>query len=568
MKKLISLVCILSLAVMMLSACGSTAASSASAQAPSETAAASTEAPEAPAEPAASIQDTPAGSDTADSSVENVSSASMYPVSDETIYLSGAAPQEPSLVSYQQDFSEEYAQMLAEEKTNVVVDWNITNIDTYMDNISIMLSSGDIPDLVLTPDSYYSVDYLIDQELFLDLTDKMEAYAPDFYALYQSDELFAKAITSDTGKVVCMHGRYQLPSSMLGIRQDWMDALNLETPTTYDALTDVLTAIHNEYQTRNTVSFLNTGFMSTVSILTGGFGVATPDMNDLPWQVDNNGNVVMSYTLDGYKEYLELVSSWYQAGLFSDDFLSATNPGIPDGWMIAGETALMATRAASFSASYADTVDDENFVLACLADVTKTGTETITLGGSRSILASGGMSVSAQCEYPIEAIKYLNWYFTEEGFYACNYGEEGVTYTVNDDGSIAYTDFLLNNPDGLSYKNALGLFTSYFGVGFDESNERTTASFTLETEKGMFDVWSANRSEDHVYNGTLTADESSQYSSISSDIITMANEKILSYILGSESLDTYDDFVTSMYDMGLDTLISLKQDAYERYLVR
>lgn len=566
MKKLMSLILVLALAVTMLSACGSpTASNSVSEQTTaSETATVPPTASETPAvEPEDSVEASAEGPAAVDSSA-------LYPVSEETINLSGMAPQEPILVSYQNDFSDEYAQVLAEEKTNVVVDWNISNVDTYSDTISIMLSAGDIPDLVLTPDNYYDVDYLVDQELFLDLTEYMAECAPDFNALYESDEMYAKAITSDTGKIVTMRGRYQLPASLLGIRQDWLDALNLETPKTYDELTEVLTAIQTEYHTPNTISFLNNGFMSigTASILTGGFGVASPDMNDLPWQVDENGKVIMSYTLDGYKEYLELVSGWYKAGLFSDDFLSATNPGIPDGWMVAGETALFATRAASFSASYAETVGDENFVLACMADVTKNGTETIGLGGSRSVLASGGMAVSAQCEHPVEAIKYLNWYFTEEGFYACNYGEEGVTYTVNDDGSIAYTEFLLNNPDGLSYKNALGLFTSYFGVGFDESDERTTASFSLETEEVMFDVWRSNRTEDLVYNGALNTEESSQYASISSDIVTMASEKILAYILGSESLDTYDKFVQDMTDMGLETLVSLKQAAYDRYLAR
>ena len=48
----------------------------------------------------------------------------------------------------------------------------------------------------------------------------------------------------------------------------------------------------------------------------------------------------------------------------------------------------------------------------------------------------------------------------------------------------------------------------------------------------------------------------------------MASEKILAYILGSESLDTYDKFVQDMNDMGLETLVSLKQAAYDRYLAR
>lgn len=567
MKKHLSLILALAMVIAMFTACGSTGNSSSSGADKSETTATSEAA--APEATDAAPAETDAASDAEETStVEKVDSSALYPVSEETIHLTGVAPQEPMLVSYQEDLSQEYAQVTAEEKTNVSVDWNISNVDTYTDNITIMLSSGDIPNLVLTPDNYYSIDYLIEQELFLDLTDYLPTDAPDFYALYQSDEAFAKEITSDTGKLVTMRGRFQLPNSMLGIRQDWLDALNLKTPTTYDELTEVLTALHNEYNTPNTVSFLSTGFMSNYSILTGGFGVATPDMNDLPWQVDDKGNVIMSYTLDGYKEYLELVHSWYEAGLFNDEFLSASNPGVPDSWMVAGETALFATRAASFSASYAGTVDDENFVLACMADVTKTGTETITLGDSRSITANGGMAVAAQCEYPEEAIKYLNWYFTDEGFYACNYGEEGVTYNKNVDGSIAYTDFLLNNPDGLSYKNALGLYTSYYGVGFDESDERTTASFSLETEKVMYDTWRSNRSEANVYHGTLSTEESTEYSSISSDMITLANTKIMGYIMGTESLDTYDEFVETLYSMNLDTLISLKQAAYDRYLAR
>lgn len=170
MKKHLSLVLALAMVIAMFTACGSTENSSSSGAAESETAAISeTAAPEATVSDAAPAETDVASEAEEASVVEKVDSSALYPVSEETIHLTGVAPQEPMLVAYQEDLSQEYAQVTAEEKTNVSVDWNISNVDTYTDNITIMLSSGDIPDLVLTPDNYYSIDYLVEQELFLNL---------------------------------------------------------------------------------------------------------------------------------------------------------------------------------------------------------------------------------------------------------------------------------------------------------------------------------------------------------------------------------------------------------------
>jgi sugar phosphate isomerase/epimerase len=41
---------------------------------------------------------------------------------------------------------------------------------------------------------------------------------------------------------------------------------------------------------------------------------------------------------------------------------------------------------------------------------------------------------------------------------------------------------------------------------------------------------------------------------------------VLQFIIGQKSLDEWDSFVSTLYDMGIDTAIEVKQAAYDDYL--
>ena len=50
-----------------------------------------------------------------------------------------------------------------------------------------------------------------------------------------------------------------------------------------------------------------------------------------------------------------------------------------------------------------------------------------------------------------------------------------------------------------------------------------------------------------------------------SDIDTYKNEMFVKFLLGTEDLSKFDEFVENMMSMGLEKVISIRQDAYNRY---
>ena len=66
----------------------------------------------------------------------------------------------------------------------------------------------------------------------------------------------------------------------------------------------------------------------------------------------------------------------------------------------------------------------------------------------------------------------------------------------------------------------------------------------------------------------LTDAEGLEYNSLYTDIQTMVQEKTAAYVMGTESLDTYDNFIASIKAMNIDRCIELKQAALDRYEAR
>ena len=56
-----------------------------------------------------------------------------------------------------------------------------------------------------------------------------------------------------------------------------------------------------------------------------------------------------------------------------------------------------------------------------------------------------------------------------------------------------------------------------------------------------------------------------EMSKISSEINTLVQEKFVKYIMGTESLDTFDNYVNTLYELGLDKYLKYQQEGLDAY---
>ena len=533
-------------------------------KAPDETKApAETKAPEKTEDPGADEPDEP---------------KSMYPISDEPLTFTGfiAVGTFVSSLLENGDFNTIVGINAANEACNVELEVEYVDNFFYNEQFQIRTAAGDLPDFLDSAENYYSggIEALIADEICIDIVPYLEEYCPDYYAIWSEDTDFRNATLSDAGHATTVWGRYEATNGGAIIRQDWLDDLKLEMPTTYDELHDVLAAFKTEKNASNPFLICN-GFQclsaggNSKSWFIGGYGLTCSGQNsDLAW-IAEDGVVKCTYNDSRMKDYVSMLSQWMAEGLISEDNFSINNvtpDKIPH--IAAGESGMWIDGSNSLNGSMNASVEDPNFRIAAMADVTLKEGDTIKTGDNRGLLGNGGWSITAECENPEQLLMYINWAFTEEGRFITNYGVEGQAHEKDASGNIVYTDFITKNPDGNPSAAMFCLYCTFWSIPMDRVTYTWTGMLPEEYQ-GCIDLWTSNRSNENQYFGAMTAEEAATYNAKVGDIVTFCQECISKMIHGDVDIDTeWDAMIAEIEELGIDELTAIKQAAYDRYMAR
>ena len=154
--------------------------------------------------------------------------------------------------SYVNDPNELIAYQELETRTNVHVVWNYVGDNEAKEKFGLLVASGDYPDIVCGGSSYYTggLAAAVDDGVFLDMTDIVEQYMPNYSKILHSDDEIRKNSSADSGRLntvwayATLDGKIQGESVWAGLalRRDWLEELNKEVPETIDEWHDVLVA--------------------------------------------------------------------------------------------------------------------------------------------------------------------------------------------------------------------------------------------------------------------------------------------------------------------------------------
>ena len=156
-----------------------------------------------------------------------------------------------SMIMDDSGFTSSAAYSAMEEATGVKLDWTLYSEATWNEQFNLLMASNDWPDLFdcgVTSRYATGVKGLLEDDVVVELSGYLSEYAPDYLRLLNENQGFAESIVQQDGEIVefaTAMSSYQDKGMM--IRQDWLDALNLEAPATVDELTEVLKAFKNEY---------------------------------------------------------------------------------------------------------------------------------------------------------------------------------------------------------------------------------------------------------------------------------------------------------------------------------
>ncbi len=513
---------------------------------------------------------TAASDNSGDSSAADSTAATdevTLPLCEEKTTLTFFQTTDQNAAIMQTDYNDLQFYQELEERTNVHIEWWQNSSADFQTNFNLMIASNNLPDIIFGAD-YYSdgLDAACDDGYFLDLTDLIPQYAPHYDAVRNSSDLYRVSTMTDSGRVIAM---YQLQQSLQGpwdgveIRKDWLDDLGLDTPVTYDDWTTVLTAFKDEKGAYAPLYICGNGVLDLSSAFMSGFDVT------YTWQLTEDGTVGYGPYQEGWKEYIQQMHDWYAAGLIDPDFM-ATNQYFGDMTMIiTGKTGAW-TSMYTMMSLYENSTEDENMDVVAISAPRKTADQQLHLRLADQYYSGNPTAISANCSNPELALKWFDYLFTDEGALLANYGVENDTFTYASDGSIQWTDKVLNNAE-YSFAQAQVCYCappSAMPYYYDWTRELPGVS---EEDANALNVWSEGNDADWVMpkSLTLTADESIERAALMADIDTYWKEQTTQMITGTVDIESnWDTYISTIQGMGIDRATEITQAAYDRYLNR
>ncbi len=193
--------------------------------------------------------------------------------------------------------------------------------DEYASKISLCIAADDLPDMFVSP-NYITYASLVENEKLADLSEVWQTYATDFTleVCNSYNTPWTEALTDADGHLYCIASPnyYYDGSSLMWLRQDWMDALGLQTPKTIDELHDVLVAFKDSY---NSQLVFQKDPIAGYGSLFSSWGICSA-LNAYPsiWTENAEGKVEYGSVSAQMKEAVKLLNAWYNEGLIDPEF--------------------------------------------------------------------------------------------------------------------------------------------------------------------------------------------------------------------------------------------------------
>ncbi len=551
-KKLVALLLSLAL-VLSLGACGGNGGSSTSSE----------------ASPSSTTEESGAAAESGDESQAETAETGEFqlPIVDEPTTLSYFVADDSNAAIMTTDWNDNEFYQEMERRTGVHLEFEMVSSADYQTNFNLMIASGNLADMIYVGASYYAegVDAAIDDGYFLDLTDLVDEYMPNYERIRTSDVQYELLSTTDSGRLGAV---YELRQSKQGpwlglwIRQDWLDDLNLDTPVTFDDYHEVLTAFKNE---KGATAPLILNFSGS----DGEFGTMSGGLNVLnSWQLDETGKVNFGPYMDAWKEYVTIMHQWYTEGLIDPDFMATDERTADMAKVVTGASGLFAALY-TMPSVYEAASEDPNMNLAPVnPPVMNEGDEGhIRL---RDSYTSGNTAISADSENWEVALRWLDYLYTEEGALLANYGVEGDTFEFDENGEPVFTDKILNNENGWTMTQTVASYLCPSAGIANWSDWTRELAGVPEKDQACYDVWSEFSDDWRLPSSvTLTQEESTERAALYADISTIVKEQTAQFISGALDIESnWDAYISALEASGMERAIEITQAAYDRYLAR
>lgn len=450
-----------------------------------------------------------------------------------------------------------------EKRTGVHIEFVYPPVGQEQDNFNLRVASGDLPHIFSCPPGYPGGYHkAVEDGVYIELTPYYDkGLMPNIKWLRENYPEIDRDIVDDEGRMYFFPMIDIVPShpwSGLWVREDWVKELGLELPETIEDWDIMLRAMKDKY-----------GIAPLGYNITSSYGVANNYAFAASYDVgysfiNKDGKVHYGPIEPGFKDYLAKMNEWYEEGLMDPDFATrdatSYNANVANG------------QYGAFTLNYGEMGQakltgrslDPNYKITPVKMPTSYEGQVIHLRQNNSVVRGDRTYFTTRLvDEGLDeiAVKWQDYWYSQDGGDLCSYGPEGVSYVWGEDGEVEWIYPRLEDEE-LDFWTVYPLFKLHNWAYLRDST-------AYEFQPEVYDAIETWGSQDASWvmpdNISHTTEEERELANIMVNIETYRDEMTLKFIMGQEPLDKFDEFVQTIKSMNIDRAIEIKQAALDRY---
>lgn len=484
-----------------------------------------------------------------------------------------------------------------EEITNIAIEVIPNSQADALEKRNILLASGDYPDMFLTdwPTTFKPADVMqfgIKEEILVPITPFLEEYGDELNKIFEYNPMYKVTSMAPDGQIygVARYSECYHCSAYpkMYIRQDWLDALGLEMPTTTEEFREVLrefvTGDPNGNGKADEIGLTGATTWNTMleyCLLGWSFIPVKPDF----WLYLENGEVKFAPDNEEYREGLRYIKSLYDEGLIDPAAFSQKDDQMAQ--TIRQDPAIAGAYVCDHVGMGVDNTDYDEYknMTVMMPLVGPNGVQWQPQNANEGEVQGFHGVITDACEYPEAAFRWLDYQLSEESMVKKNWGKEGVGWIDAPEGTLDVfgspakylrLDATDNNPEAKAEND---LYTFSYGPQADLSERRLSQlpmvddiylpenyeqRITLDTVP-LMEYVNPERLPSTLYVDTDVSDE---FNEIKTNLKDFVRKTCVQFIIGERDVENdWDAYLNELYRFGADRYLTIYAETYAKAIV-
>jgi len=506
----------------------------------------------------------------------NLNPPGQFPVCKEKVTFTIGIPRMPQVIDYKDN---SYTKAL-EEKMNCDIQFEFFPESEATQKVELMVAAGgdDLPDILVGM-------YLTDKAVATYGKNGMIVPLNDYYekssyylkqVVEKEGQNFLNMITMDDGNIYVVPTYNKILQNELAVRlwiyQPWLDKLGLQKPTNTTEFKNVLTAFKendlNGNGKQDEIPFIgsSTGWTASyfLDFFMSAFVYADRKSNYLYL---DNGQIKAAYLQPEWKDGINYLHDLCKNGLLSPSSFTITLDQFNQ--IVANANGVIAGSFVHTEPSSLTVDDPRRTEYKCLPPLE--GPKGVKYAVYTPSMPNNNFVITKTCKNPEAAFRMGDIMCSEEMTIHTRFGQKGVDWVPPEEGdkgafeSLGYPPLIKpimvwGQPQKANWQNQTPGYRDYhIGCGLVGSDP-----LTIEGANVLPDYIAAKPKE-VIGKIIYTEEELDTISEIQTAITSYLNDMTAQYIVGTRDINAdWENFQNTLKNMGVDQLLKITQQAYNR----